>query len=94
MRGFDGYISVFKSMILGGDPGEFNAFINSFRAILINIIILPVSFVIAYSFYKKIRFRKFFPGSIFLAEYYFFGGSLHDGPAYVQFGFRADSFVY
>ena len=26
-RGFDGYISVFKSMILGGDPGEFNAFI-------------------------------------------------------------------
>ena len=65
-RGFDGYISVFKSMILGGDPGEFNAFINSFRAILINIIILPVSFVIAYSFYKKIRFRKFFQVVFFL----------------------------
>ena len=65
-RGFDGYISVFKSMILGGDPGEFNAFVNSFRAILINVIILPVTFVISYSFYKKIRFRKFFQVVFFL----------------------------
>lgn len=65
-RWFDGYISVFKSMILGGDPGEFNAFVNSFRAILINVIILPVTFVISYSFYKKIRFRKFFQVVFFL----------------------------
>lgn len=65
-RGFDGYISVFKSMILGGDPGEFNAFVNSFRAILINVIILPVTFVISYSFYKKIRSRKFFQVVFFL----------------------------
>lgn len=65
-RGFNGYISVFKSMILGGDPGEFNAFVNSFRAILINVIILPVTFVISYSFYKKIRFRKFFQVVFFL----------------------------
>lgn len=65
-RGFDGYISVFKSMILGGDPGEFNAFVNSFRAILINVIILPVTFVISYGFYKKIRFRKFFQVVFFL----------------------------
>ena len=65
-RGFDGYVSVFKSMILGGDPGEFNAFVNSFRAILINVIILPVTFVISYSFYKKIRFRKFFQVVFFL----------------------------
>ena len=65
-RGFDGYISVFKSMILGGDPGEFNAFVNSFRAILINVIILPVTFVISYSIYKKIRFRKFFQVVFFL----------------------------
>ena len=65
-RGFDGYISVFKSMILGGDPGEFNAFVNSFRAILINVIILPVTFVISYSFYKKIRFRNFFQVVFFL----------------------------
>ena len=65
-RGFDGYISVFKSMILGGDPGEFKAFVNSFRAILINVIILPVTFVISYSFYKKIRFRKFFQVVFFL----------------------------
>ena len=65
-RGFDGYISVFKSMILGGDPVEFNAFVNSFRAILINVIILPVTFVISYSFYKKIRFRKFFQVVFFL----------------------------
>lgn len=65
-RRFDGYISVFKSMILGGDPGEFNAFVNSFRAILINVIILPVTFVISYSFYKKIRFRKFFQVVFFL----------------------------
>ena len=65
-RGLDGYISVFKSMILGGDPGEFNAFVNSFRAILINVIILPVTFVISYSFYKKIRFRKFFQVVFFL----------------------------
>ena len=65
-RGFDGYVSVFKSMILGGDPGEFNAFINSFYAILINIVILPISFIIAYSFYKNIRFRKFFQVVFFL----------------------------
>lgn len=65
-RGLEGYVSVFKSMILGGDPGEFNAFINSFRAILINIVIFPISFIIAYSFYKKIRFRKFFQVVFFL----------------------------
>ena len=65
-RGLDGYVSVFKSMILGGDKGEFNAFINSFRAILINVIIFPVSFIIAYSFYKKIRFRRFFQVVFFL----------------------------
>lgn len=65
-RGFEGYVSVFKSMILGGDKGEFNAFINSFRAILINAAILPLSFIVAYSFYKKIKFNKFFQTIFFL----------------------------
>ena len=65
-RGFQGYVSVFKSMVLGGDIGEFNAFVNSFRAILINLIIFPISFIISYSFYKKIRFRKFFQVIFFL----------------------------
>lgn len=65
-HGFKNYTSVFKSMIMGGDIGEVNAFVNSFRAILINLVIFPISFIIAYSFYKHIRFRGFFQVVFFL----------------------------
>lgn len=65
-NGLQNYISVFENMILRGDVGEFNAFINSFRAILINLIIFPITFIIAYSFFRKIRFHGFFQVVFFL----------------------------
>lgn len=65
-NGLQNYISVFQNMIMRGDIGEFNAFINSFRAILINLIIFPITFFISYSFFRKIRFHGFFQVVFFL----------------------------
>lgn len=57
---FDRYVEVFKEYVLGEVPKSQNVYLNSLRAIVINIIILPIAFVSSYSFYKKIRFQKFF----------------------------------
>ena len=54
------YISVFKEYVLGTVPANQNVYLNSFRAIIINLIILPIAFIASYSFYKKIRFEKAF----------------------------------
>ncbi len=58
--GLDRYISVFKDYVLGRNPASQNVYLNSLRAIVINLIILPIAFVASYSFYKKIRFEKAF----------------------------------
>ncbi len=58
--GFTRYVSVFKQYVLGTIPANQNVYLNSLRAIVINLIILPIAFIAAYSFYKKIRFEKFF----------------------------------
>lgn len=58
--GFERYVSVFKDYVLGRDPKAQLVYINSLRAIVINLIILPIAFIASYSFYKKIRFEKGF----------------------------------
>jgi ABC-type sugar transport system permease subunit len=58
--GLTRYISVFKDYVLGHDPAKQRMYINALRAIVINLIILPIAFIASYSFYKKIRFEKFF----------------------------------
>ncbi len=58
--GISRYVSVFKQYVLGTVPANQNVYLNSLRAIVINIIILPIAFIASYSFYKKIRFEKFF----------------------------------
>ena len=58
--GLTRYISVFKDYVLGNDPAKQRMYINALRAIVINLIIMPIAFIASYSFYKKIRFEKFF----------------------------------
>lgn len=58
--GAERYIKVFKEMILGQNEASRNMFWNSFRAILINAIILPIAVVTAYAFHKKVPGGKFF----------------------------------
>lgn len=60
--GFERYIEVFRTYVFGldGAVAEHNAFLNTFRAILINIIIFPLAYISAYAFYKKIPCEKFF----------------------------------
>ena len=57
---FKRYVSVFKDYVLGNDPAKQRMYINALRAIVINLIIMPIAFIASYSFYKKIRFEKFF----------------------------------
>ena len=67
--GLKRYIELFRKWVLGiNDSGVrdadvikyFNAFWNSFRAIIINIILYPIVVTASYAFYKKIRFEKMF----------------------------------
>lgn len=58
--GFEGYVDMFESFFLKGDKGMLNIFLNTFRAILINIIIFPIALYTAYAFYKKVYGEKFF----------------------------------
>ena len=64
-NGIDRYITLFREFVLGiNADGErdlrvlksFNTFWNSFRAIVINIILYPIVVTAAYAFYKKIPF--------------------------------------
>lgn len=57
---FERYVTIFKEYVLGEVPKNQNMYLNSLRALVINFIILPIAFVAAYSFYKKIRFEKFY----------------------------------
>lgn len=59
--GFDRYVKIFKEFfIYEGNESNLNAFVNTFRAIVINIIIFPLALYTAYAFYKKVYGEKIF----------------------------------
>lgn len=58
--GMERYAKIFHNMILGENVADRTMFINSFRAIVINFIILPLAVVTAYAFYKKVPGEKIF----------------------------------
>ncbi len=59
--GFDGYVKLFKEFFINdGHEANLNIFLNTFRAIIINVIIFPIALYTAYSFYKKVYGEKFF----------------------------------
>ena len=59
--GFDGYVKLFKEFfIYEGHEANLNIFLNTFRAITINLIIFPIALYTAYAFYKKVYGEKFF----------------------------------
>lgn len=59
--GFERYVKIFKEFfIYEGNESNLNMFFNTFRAILINVIIFPLALYTAYSFYKKVYGEKFF----------------------------------
>lgn len=58
--GLNNYIQIFKEMVLGENASMQRAFFNSFQAIAINLIILPIAIFSAYAFYKKMPCTTFF----------------------------------
>ncbi len=58
--GFTNYVETFKKIFLKEDMELYKGFLHSFHAIAINIIILPISVIVAYAFYKKIPGTTFF----------------------------------
>ena len=59
--GFERYEKIFKEFfIYEGHEAYLNTFLNTFRAILINVVIFPLALYTAYSFYKKVYGEKFF----------------------------------
>lgn len=65
--GFKRFADIFQKMILGGDVTLNNAFWNSVFSIVINLlVILPLAFFSAYTFYKKVPAEKYFRVMFFL----------------------------
>ena len=59
--GFERYVDIFKDFFIEtGHQRNLNMFLNTFRAIIINIIIFPIALYTAYAFYKKVYGEKFF----------------------------------
>lgn len=58
--GLENYSRLFKDIFLQENKGTANAFWNSFHAIGINLMILPLSVIVAYALYKKVYGYKFF----------------------------------
>ena len=58
--GLYNYTLLFKDIFLGEDKGARTSFWNSFHAVGINLIILPISIIVAYAFYKKVYGHKFY----------------------------------
>ena len=59
--GFERYVDLFKDFFIEeGRQANLTAFFNTFRAIIINIIIFPIALYTAYAFYKKVYGEKFF----------------------------------
>ena len=58
--GFENYAVLFKNIFGGRDKASATEFWNSFHAVGINLIILPISIVVAYCFYKKVYGYSFY----------------------------------
>ena len=58
--GIDNYAVLFKNIFGGRDKATSTEFWNSFHAVSINLIILPISIIVAYCFYKKVYGYKFY----------------------------------
>ncbi len=59
---------VWNKMILGSDPGLHRAFWNSFMAIGINVIILPIAVFSAYAFYKNMPGTKIYRIAFYIPQ--------------------------
>lgn len=59
-KGFLNYTEIFRKFFELKDPNEINMFLNTFRAIIINLIILPIALITAYAFYKRVYGEKVF----------------------------------
>jgi len=57
---FENYSRLFKDIFLKEDTSAANSFWNSFHAVGINFIILPISIIVAYAFYKKVYGYSFY----------------------------------
>ena len=62
----DNYAKLFKDIFLREDKAAATSFWNSFRAVIINLIILPIAIVVAYALYKKVYGYKIFRIIFFL----------------------------
>lgn len=58
--GFDNYAKLFGDIFGGQDKSTQRAFFNSFHAVGINFIILPLAIIVAYAFYKKVYGYSFY----------------------------------
>ncbi len=61
---FDNYARLIGT--LTKDPTMINAFKNTFHAMWINFIVLPIAVTVAYSFFKRVRGEKFFRVAFYL----------------------------
>ena len=57
---FNNYADAIRLTFIEGNAAKLNTFLNTFRAISINLIILPISVITAYAFYKKVYGEKAF----------------------------------
>ena len=58
---FERYVDIFEDFFIKeNNQSNLNIFFNTFRAIIINIIIFPLALYTAYAFYKKVYGEKFF----------------------------------
>ena len=64
--GLENYERFFRNIFGGEDRGAMTSFWNSFHAVGINFIILPISIVVAYAFYKKVYGHSFYRIIFFL----------------------------
>ncbi len=62
----DNYAKLFKDVFLREDKAAATSFWNSFHAVAINLIILPIAIVVAYALYKKVYGYKIFRIIFFL----------------------------
>lgn len=65
--GIQRYTDYFRDIFMGGNPAMTKSFVNSLKIFPIqNFIILPLSFFLAYFFFKKVRWSNFFRVVFFL----------------------------
>jgi len=61
---FENYTKYLKYLFVNDGSNQhietLNTFVNTFKAVIINLIIFPIALITAYAFYKKIYLEKFF----------------------------------